>query len=138
MAKLSSIKADMEKVDKGRRVPYAPGIELLIASSHNQAYRTARTEILKHYMRSRRSRSLTPDEIVELIKPAVAKHLLLGWWTLEDEEGKAIPYSPKQALEYFNNPELRDLYDFVLVEAGENEAYRQEILEGEAGNLKPA
>lgn len=138
MAKLSAIKADMSKVEEGQWTTYSAGIQLRIASTSSTAYRQARNDILKPYMRMTRQRTIDPDRVVELLKPAAARHLLLDWRYIEDENGKAIKYSPEKALEFFNDPALKDLYDFVLEVAGESELYRQQAADDEAKNSKTA
>lgn len=137
MARLSEIRADLSKVEEGQWVTYSAGIELLIASTDSKKYRAERSRILKPLMRGTR-RSLDPDKVVDLLKPAVAKYLLLGWRNLEDVQGKEIKYSYDQALRFFNDPALRDLYNFVLEAAGEAELFRAEETEAEAKNSKTA
>ena len=131
MAKISEIMSDMDKVENGVWEKYSAGIELLIANINNTKYRKARSRLLKPHMR--RLKFISADEILDLIKPAAAKHLLIGWKNIEDEKGNPIPYSPEKALEFFNDPKLVDLYNFVLEIAGENTAFAQELKE-EAGN----
>ena len=135
MAKITEIKSDMEKVEKGVEVDYAAGIKLCIASINNSDYKKARTRLLRPYLRQVRAKALTSDQILDILKPAAAKHLLVGWKNIEDENGKPIDYSPDKALEFFNDPALSDLYNFVLETAGENEVYRQELTEDAEGNL---
>jgi len=53
---------------------------------------------------------------------------LVGW-NIEDDDGKAVPYSPEKAMEYMRHPKLPDLCPFVLESAGETDAFRQELLE---------
>ena len=138
MAKLSAIKADMRKVEEGRWETYSAGIQLRIASTSSIAYRRARNDILKPYMRGTRSRAIDPDRVIELLKPAVARYLLLDWRNIEDDNGKAIKYSPEKAMEFFDDPALKDFYEFVLEVAGETDLYRQQAVADEAKNSKTA
>ena len=126
MAKITQIMADMEKVENGQWVPYAAGVKLLIANINNSRYREARQIILQPHRRALRGGNLSSDDILDLLKPAVAKHILLGWKNLEDDKGKPIAYSATKALEFFENPALADLYNFVLEVAGEVEFFRME------------
>lgn len=126
MAKISAIKQDADKVDNGTMVRYAEDIMLRIANINNAAYREARTKILKPFLRQIRSKAMTAEEVLEVIKPAVAKHLLLGWENLQDDTGTEIEYSAEQALKFFRDPALSDLFMFVIETAGENELYRVE------------
>ena len=134
MAKITEIMADMDKVEKGRWVDYAAGIKLLIANINNSEYRKARHRILKPYLRNARTRSISSDEVLELLMPAVANYVLLGWKNIEDEKGKAIKYSTEKALEFLKNPALADLYSFVLETAGEIDFFRKEDFEDSVKN----
>ena len=138
MAKISSVKLDMDKVEKGVWHDYAEGIRLCIASISNNEYKKARDKLLASHLRQIRARTLTSDEVLDILKPAVAKHLLVNWSSIEDETGKTIPYSYEKALEFFNDPALSDFYSFVLDTAGENSAYRQELIEDAEKNLSNA
>ena len=134
MAKITAIKSDMDKVEKGAWVPYAEDIQLCIASINNKAYKKVRSRLLKPHLRQIRSQTMTSEEVLDVLKPAAAKFLLVDWKNIEDEDGKAIPYSPDKALEFFEDPALSDLYSFVLETAGESELYRQEMMEDAAKN----
>lgn len=134
MAKITEIMTDMEKVENGVWVDYAAGIKLCIASINSSQYKKYRSRLLKPYLRQVRSKAMTADEILDVLKPAAAKYLLIDWQNIEDEEGNTIQYSPDKALEFFTDPALSDLYGFVLETAGENEVYRQELVEDAEGN----
>ena len=138
MGRITEIMADMEKVEKGQWFPFAMGIKLLIANINSAKYREARKAIIDKHMRATGKRKLMPDEILDLVRPAVAKHILLGWENLEDETGATIDYSPEKALEFFENPALREMYVFVVETAGESESYRIEQFKEQVKNLIPA
>jgi len=138
MGRITEIMADMEKVEKGQWVPFAAGIRLCIANINNAKYRQARKAILGKHLRSTRARKLEPDDVLDLLKPAVARHILVGWENLQDEAGCTIDYSPEKALEFFENPALRELYIFVVETAGEAEWFRQEQFEDSVKNLETA
>jgi len=134
MAKITEIMSDMEKVEKGVWVDYAAGIKLCIASINNTQYKKARSRLLKPYLRQVRAKAMNAEEILDILKPAAAKYLLIDWKNIEDEEGNLVEYSYEKALEFFKEPALSDLYNFVLETAGENEVYRQELVEDAEGN----
>jgi hypothetical protein len=134
MAKLSSIKTDLSKVADGVWVTYGDtDIELLIASTESRPYKRARDRLMKPHLRQVRKR-MTGEEILDVIKPAVAKHILLDWRNLQDDDGQLISYSPEKAMEFFENPALGDFYTFILEVAGETAMFRQQDLEDAAGN----
>lgn len=134
MAKITEIKSDMKKVENGVLVDYAAGIKLRIASSDNLQYKNYRDRLLKPHTRRIRSKSITSSEILDIIKPAAAKHLLVGWENIEDENGQPIPYSEAKAFEFFQDPTLSDLYSFVTETAGEAEVFRLELMKDAEGN----
>jgi len=134
MAKITEIRTDMEKAENGVLVDYAAGIKLRIASINGAKYKKHRSRLLKPHLRQVRTKKLSADEVLEIIKPAVANHVLVGWENLEDEAGNEIPYTPEKALEFLKDPTLSDLYNFVLEIAGENEVYRHELTEEAEGN----
>lgn len=126
--------ADLEKVEKGTWVDYAADIKLLVANINNAEYREARQRILKPHTRAIRSGTLSGEKVTELLKPAVARHLLLGWKNLEDAKGKPLTYSPEKALELFKDPACADLFLFVLETAGDSETFRKEDFQDSAKN----
>lgn len=138
MGRITEIMADMEKVEKGQWVPYAAGIELCIANINNTQYREARKAILDKHIRSIRSRQWSAEDILDLMKPAVAKHILKNWRHLEDEAGVPVVYSPTKALEFFNDPALRNFYLFVVETAGEADFFRKEQFEDAVKNSPSA
>ena len=134
MAKITEIMSDLERVENGVWVDYAAGIRLCIASINNAQYKRQRGRLLKPHLRQIRSGQMTAEQILDVLKPAAARHLLVGWENIEDENGRPIAYSPEQALAFFSDPALADLYQFVLETAGENEVYRRQLLEDAEGN----
>ncbi|HUV62333.1 MAG TPA: hypothetical protein VMW24_00475 [Sedimentisphaerales bacterium] len=134
MARITEIMADMEKVEKGRWVDYAADIKLLVANINSSDYREARQRILRPHQRGIRSGMMIGEMVTDLLKPAVARHLLLGWQNLQDEKGKNLPYSADKALEFFKNPAFVDLYFFVLETAGESEMFRKAEFEDSTKN----
>jgi len=128
MANLNSIKTDLEKMVKGVWTPFIEDIELCIASVNSPLYKDARKRALQPYLRQIRLGTLDTDKVLDIIKPAVAEHLLLDWKNIE-ENGKKIPYSKAKAIEFLSDPSLAELYNFVLTTAGENDIYRQAAFE---------
>jgi hypothetical protein len=134
MAKLKVIRTDPDRMEDGVWRKYIDDVELLIASVNNRGYHDAKDRLLRPHLRQVRAKALSPDEVLEIIKPAVAHHILKGWKNIQDDNGTEIPFSPQTALEFFRDPGLADLYSFVLEVSGEIENYRQQLLEEAAGN----
>ena len=138
MAKITAVMTDLSKAEKGVWADYAEGIQLCIASIDNPEYKKRRAAILKPHQRERRTGSINNETVLDMLKPAIAKHVLVGWKNIEDESGKPLEYSAETALEFLRDPALSDLYYFVLEIAGEAGMYRRGILEESVKNsLKP-
>ena len=138
MAKLSQIRSDTEKTSEGIWLEFAVGIRLKVARLHNPAYSKYLTTLQKPYTRQIRAGILDADVAGELVRKAVARHILVGWENIEDEQGKPIPYSAEKALEFLSDPALSEMYDFVLEVSASAELYRAELHEDSAKNLPSA
>lgn len=134
MAQLNAIKTDSQKSNDGIWVDFEEGIRLKVARLHNAEYDKYLQRISKPYLRKIRTNTLNRDITADLTKQAVAKHILLDWENIEDESGDPIPYSSEKALEFFRDPDLSELYNFVLETADANELYRQELKEDSEKN----
>ena len=136
MAKLNLVKTDPDK-EKGVWVPYELDIELKIARVGNAKFDELVRRLAEPTLKEQRAKAkkMAEDPLGdEIIMKAAAKHLLVDWKHIEDEEGKPIKYSAAKALELFQDPGLRDLYKFVMATSGESERYRMELDEESAGN----
>lgn len=134
MAKLKAIRTDLDKIEDGVWVDYIDDVKLCIASVNSKAYREHKDRLLRPHLRQLRAKEIQADQILEIIKPAVAHHILKGWKNIQNDQGAEIPYAPETALEFFRDPEMGDFYGFVLEVAGEVNNYRQELLEDARGN----
>lgn len=131
MADIKQLKLDSGKQSIGVWVPYDLDVELLIAGTGSPEFRKTCSELLAPHRQKIRTTGLTFEERVEIIKPAIARHLLKGWKNIT-EGGKAVPFSEKKALELFD--EIQGLAVFVLGSADEREWFRQEAQRESAKN----
>lgn len=129
MAKISSVKADPVKAESGVWVDYEAGIRLKIARMNNPAFEAFVRAKQRPKIRGFRANKATDDELNELTREAVARHVLVGWENVEDDDGNLIPYSPEKSLEFLKDPALSDLYQFVVLQASDAAAYRAEATE---------
>jgi hypothetical protein len=134
MAQLKILRTDLNKSEDGVWVDYVEDVRLCIASVNSKAYREHKDRLLRPHLRQLRAKELPGEQVLEIIKPAVAYHILKGWKNVQDDHGAEIPYAPQTALEFFQDPTMQDLYTFVLEIAGEVSNYRQELLEDARGN----
>lgn len=134
MAKLSAIRADLDKERNGVWVPYQMGIELKIARLGNPQYQEAlrtATEARKVLLAVK---DLSEEQRQDVQREVVAKTILLDWRGVEDEDGKPLAYSPQTAMSWFKDPELWRVYNFVLMESLEEEHFRKALLEDASKN----
>lgn len=134
MAKLKSIKADATKVLGGVWVDYEAGVRLLVARMGNPAFEAFVRSKQRGNVRGFRAKRISDAEAEAITKEAAAAHILVGWENIEGDDGQPIAYSPAKALEFFNDPALADLYQFVLVQAADASAYKLEADEEARGN----
>jgi hypothetical protein len=129
--KIEQLMLDKEKMSKGVWKDFIPftgvKVRLLIASSANQGYIEAVSKIIRDNLKEVRD-DVDGRKQHELLKPAIAEHILLGWENIDGPDGNALPYSIEAALKLLNTPELFHLYDWVRVQAEITANFRKELL----------
>lgn len=130
--KISRFATDLNLEENGVWVDLGDGGQLLIARMSNPAYRDRIRILTKPYKRQIRNDSLEEGILDDLIIKAMSETVLLDWKGIEDDKGKPIKYSTKNAYEL-----LRDLRDFrVLVSelSTEQELFRRAETEAEGNS----
>ena len=134
MAKLTSLKTDSDLETNGVWVDWQMGVRLRIARAGNAAFDAKFQELQMPHLNGMRTGTL-PEGMAELLlKEACAETILLDWGGIETDEGEPLPYSAQQALEFFQDEGLRDLYKFVLVTSQTFSHYRVRLDEEAAKN----
>jgi hypothetical protein len=128
MANINLIKTDCVKEVNGVWVDFSLGIRLKIARARNSAYRELMNELIEPHRKDIRKDETDIEVINEILKEVRAKTVLLDWENIEDEKGKVISYSSKKALEFFNDPELKDFYTFVIVASENLENFKKDLV----------
>lgn len=133
MANINSIKTDVEKEDKGVwKEILDSGISLKIARARNSAYRELMrklTEPRRDEIREEEKKDEAKlDILLDILKEVRAKTILLDWKDLDDADGNPIPYSCEKALEFFKDPELKDLYTFVIVSSEDMDNFKKDLV----------
>ncbi len=133
--KISKFALDETAEREGIWVDAGDGLRLLVARISSPAYE----EHLRQHSRTTSTRfrphvSFSAEEALEdAVMEGVAKHILLGWENLEEDDGTPIIYSWGKALEYFQK--YREFYKLVLEFATEYDGYRVVQQEVDAKNL---
>jgi len=128
--KLSDMQRDMNSVENGTWINGAYGnLNLKIASTDKKEYVEMLRKLMKPYSRNNAWKQIDDSKFEnEIQNKCIAKHILLGWENLEDENGP-VPYSEAKAYELLCNPEYREFRDLVVALAQEEEVFRKEARE---------
>jgi hypothetical protein len=132
--KLSGIKTDPTKETSGVWFPVGNGARVLVARITSPKYEEYLRKLGKPYGRAIRAGQIDNEAIEEITKKALAKHILLGWEGLENEDGTPIEYSLETAYKILTDPEYKDFYRMILDFAQDAEAFRNDAREEAAGN----
>jgi hypothetical protein len=137
--KLSNLKVDVDAIENGTWVsdiPNLPGVRFLVAGMESKAYKKAFAKELRTSTtrRERASGNVDTDRIQELQKRLVAKHCLLDWDGVDDDDGKPVPYDPKLALTLMTEPQYLPFQQGVFYAVGVVDSGDLEFVEETAGN----
>ncbi len=111
----------------------AGGLKLRIARMGNPKYNEYARQLGKpHAMQIRHGAGDAAKVLEDVIKKAMARHVLLGWENLEDDAGSPIPYSEAKAMELLTG--FPDFYRMVLEFAQEAEHFKRQSREDAKGN----
>jgi len=126
MPNLNSYRYDEEKSQEGVWFKTIEGLQLKIARAGNvKAARLTRKLGVENQRRLRRTDA--GDLMNDLGKQVAAKHILVGWKDIEDDNGVPIPYSSEKALQLFN--EYEEFYVEVMEYAGRDDEFRDSMVE---------
>lgn len=129
--KLSKLKRDVKAAEAGVWITGAYGdLDILIASTDNRKYVEMLRTLIKPYSRNKAYMNMADDVFEkEIQNKALAKHVLLGWKNLQDDEGQDIPYSEQTAYDLLCDPENLEFRKIIIGLAEESEVFRKEVLE---------
>jgi hypothetical protein len=123
MASIKSFKTDSGKEEQGVWINAGGDLRLKIARMGNPAYTAYIKKHSKALVSSARRGEVDLDEATRINKDAAARHILLGWENLtEDEEGKQpIVYSVEKCRELLD---IKDFYSMVMEYANDMTLFR--------------
>jgi hypothetical protein len=119
--KLKSIKVNSARADAGDWVGDLPGMDdlrLKVRGFSNADYQTIISKESAKVSREQRedgrmTGAVLPQVRDQILVKAMVGAILQDWKNLTDDEGKAIPYSPKMAEQLLSNPDFRLFRDAV-------------------------
>lgn len=115
-------KTDEQKEVDGVWVPLTATARVKIARMGNARYKECIKRLTAPYRQSGVSADI-PDEIYQqLARETAAETILVDWDGIEDQDGKALPYSKKAALDAIND--LKDFYVLVMSVAHDMERFK--------------
>lgn len=131
--KIGRIKQDLALEREGVWARY-PGtdFECRLARVGNPEFQSRRQEILEGARIAEAVRGeLSERETRDAIAPIVARHIVLDWRGLEDDDGSEIQHSVARCEEMLRDPHLNDWYTWVLRVAGDAQQFRRKAVESE-------
>lgn len=137
MASIGKFKTDKKREQEGVWVDAGEGLKLKLARLGNPKYEALMQQLGKPYRRQIRNNTIDVDVLRGLTARALARHVLLDWSDLQDEEtGEDITYSQEKALELLKN--YRDFYDMVVELANDQQFFRDDYQAESMGNSENA
>lgn len=120
--KLKEIKIDSAKADVGAWVgdiPEMGDLRLKVRGTGNADYRRRQQRLVDALPRQFKvGGRVDPDKMDEITTTCLVDDILLDWEGIEDDTGKALPFSKEQARTMLEDPDLRRFRDAVVWAAG--------------------
>ena len=142
LVSFDSLKVDLKARRDGewKDSPNFIGVSYLVRSANykpfvvakNAAERRLRAAIPK----AQRNVGLDHEDVVRVLGPLVAEHLLLDWKGFADTSGKPLPYTVELGQEKLGNPEFQNLYWDVIAQCGDVGEGELKYVEDEGKNSK--
>jgi hypothetical protein len=129
--KFSNFATDLDLEENGVWVDLGEGTRLRLARVNNPAYKKVMREKLKPYRTQAARAGISEEKWKTMTCEVLAKTVLLDWEGWEDEKGKNVPYSEKNAFDMLFG--LKDFRSLVVELADQQATFALEIQE-EAGN----
>lgn len=130
--KISTFKTNEQREQEGVWEDAGGGLRLKVARLGNLRYEEYLRQTGKPYARQMRHGTVDNKVLEDLIRQAMARHVLLDWENLDDEQGNPIPYSHEKALELLTK--YRDFHQMVLEIAQDARLFKEQDLEEARGN----
>lgn len=130
MANLKQLKTDPSLREEGVEFHFALDVYLRIRPMPNPEFSAYVRKQSKGFRRG----NVDPDVAEGLSIDGVARHVLVGWTGLEDDDGELLECTLENRLKILKDPDLRELTDFIVTVASDLSNFRAEELEADAKN----
>lgn len=119
---LAGLKVDEDKAKNGIAFDFMGGCKLIIARGGSKGYNSYIATFFKENEKALTANNEAADALGQKgFIEAAARHLLVGWEGVVDEEGNEVPYSVEAAEGYLA---IDEIYEFVKGKADEREHWR--------------
>lgn len=125
MARLSSIRRDQAKQADGVWCAYEFDIRVRIRHIGYRPYLEMANQLTRPHRMRLTSDSLYTDELHRIVAPAVARHLVVAWENVEDDDGAPIACSPSEVERVLADERYADFLDWIIEQAREAQNYRE-------------
>lgn len=135
MAKIGTMMSDSKKESDGVWLRYRDtDVKMRIARIGNPRFEAEQRRLKREAREQHDGGELSERQARDIIAPAVAEFIVLDWENLENEDGSKIPYSREKCVELLRNPELHDLYDWIVASASNRDNYAKSVARAAAKN----
>jgi len=123
---------DKVKEDEGTWIDMGDGAKIKVARMGNPKYTKEFQRLTKPYRQAIRRGTIQEELAEKLLIEALAKHILIGWVGITDDNDKEIAYSTENSIMLLT--ELKDFRDYVTEQATSIENFKQEVDEDSEKN----
>jgi len=129
--KFSTFATDLDLEENGVWVDFGDGASCKIARVGNPEYKKILRELLKPFQNKHSRKNISEEDWLDINCKVESKTILLDWKGWEDDNGKAIKYSEKNAFDMLHG--LKDFRSNVMLVAEEQSSFAL-IAAEETGN----
>lgn len=119
---LAGLKVDETKAKEGILFDFMGGSKLLIAKGNESAHARYISNYYKEHETEISKDTEDSDKVAQKgFVEAAARHRLIGWEGVVDENGEEVPYSVEQAEEYLS---IDEIFEFVQSKVNDRSNWR--------------
>lgn len=145
MVKLSNARIDLDAERDGvwRECPILPGFWVKIASTDSQGFEAAMAKRRAPYVALEREDASAPSGSTpkvtdamrqDMLREVFADAIVKDWKGADDDSGAPVACTREEVLRVLSDPQLRDIWKWIVGEAAARENYRAQKLAASVGN----
>jgi hypothetical protein len=132
MPSLKITRSDVDKEVGGVWVTHPLGFEFKVARMGNSEYRKSMAAMLTPELVAERrvkGAAAVAKAAAKATPKLIAKHVLLDWRNVEDDEGNAIAYAPEEGERVLSDPAYHDLREWIEDVASDAQRFAEAVEE---------